>query len=366
MAQNGASKGGGDTPDPLLLTPQMHDATLAPKTRARPPRKPQRDGALGFRLFLVLLVFAVLFAGLSLKVKPLSLPVLAVAEVEVRLNRISAPVFPGTRVALGGIELMLDEDWSPVFRLQDMALMQGDGSSTILDLPAASMTLDAGALVSGRLQPRQLTISGAHLDLRRDLEGRINLAFGRGTSPAIQSLAEVFDRLDLALALPELAQLQSVEFEALSLSLYDERLRRTWELGDGRLVADNRPTELAAELAISFLGGVNARARMTAVSAKGTGTARIRAEVSDIPASELAAQHPVLAWLSVVDAPISGQLSLQLQRGGIDMLEGELSLGAGALQPSPDASAIAFSKAGLKLSYDPEDGRLRLSDLDVR
>lgn len=368
MARTGSNSDTATAPllEPLLLSPQMQErAGGPPADRSR--RKGRRDTALGLRLFLVLLVFAVIAAGFSLKVKPLNLPVVAVAEVEARMNRLSATILPGIRVSLGGIALMLDDNWSPKFQLRDLRLLQGSGAETFLDLPTAAMTLDGAALLGGKLQPHDLTIAGAHLDLRRDLQGRINLQFGNGTAPAIQNLAEFFDRVDAALARPELQHLKTVEFEALSLTLFDERLQRAWELGDGRLVAENRADALAAELAISFLGtGIgSARARMTAVAPKGEGSARISAEVTDIPASELAAQHPVLAWMGAVTAPISGKISLTLQRDGVEALEGALSLGAGALQPSPDATPIDFSKAGLTLAYDPDEGRLRLNDITV-
>ncbi len=358
----------GNPPDPLILSGDLHEH--APEPAEEPRRAPEgrrryRDRALGFRLFLVLLAFSIIAAGFSLRLKAISLPILAVAEIEERLNWMSALVLPGTRISLGGIDMMLNKNWSPVFRLQDVRLLQNNGSATFVELPATSMTLDGQALLGGRVLPRNITISGAHLDLKRDLQGRINLSFGQGNAPAINSLAELFDGVDNALELPELAELKTVEFEGLSLTMFDERLGHALDLGDGRLVAENRPNDLAAELEISVLGETHGRARMTAISQKGAGFARVRVEVNDVQASDLAGQHPVLAWLAALDAPISGQLSVDLGRGGIDGLDGTLSLGAGALQPSKNATPIAFTKAGLKLSYDRAQGRLRLIDLSV-
>ncbi len=371
MVQKGHHNDAGDAPGPLVLGGAMAvraapDAGLQSKDRAVPrPRKPRRDRALGLRLLLVLLAFSIIAAGFSLKLKPLSLPILAVAEVEDRLNQMSSPVLPGARISLGGIEVMLGDEWQPEFRLQDLRLLQAGGGQTFLALPEARMSLDGQALLRGRLLPQGLMISGAHVDLTRDLNGKINLSLKEGAGPAVQSLSEFFDGIDAALALPELAQLKSVEFDALSLTLVDERLKKTWEFGDGRLVAENRATEVAAQIAISFLNGQGAQALMTAVATKGTKTARISADITDIPASELAAQHPVLAWMAALDAPISGRLSAQIRQDGIEALSAELSVGAGKLQPSPGATPIDFTKAGLKLSYDPEGGRLRLSDLTV-
>ena len=379
MGKAGIEQAKGARPGLLVLSNPMTDAApLAPKKTRRAnaigkdgpgpkARAGRRDRALGLRLFIVLLVFTLVAAGFSLKLRPLHLPVWAVAEVEVRMNRMIDTVLPDAGLALGGMALMLDDNWSPVLQLDDVRLMQSLDRSTFLGLPEASMALDGSALLSGKFLPETLRISGAHVDLRRDLDGHINILFGQGGAPAIQSLSELFDRVDDALALPELAGLQTIEFEGLSLSLTDARAERSWELGDGRLVAQNRPDELAAELAISVLGSGNgnARARLTAIATKGNGEARITAEVNDIPARDLAAQHSVLAWLGALDAPISGRLQMNLHRGGIDGFEARLSLGAGALQPTPNATAIAFSKAGLTLSYDPGEGRLSLSNIEV-
>ena len=101
--------------------------------------------------------------------------------------------------------------------------------------------------------------------MRRDLDGRLDLVLGQGAAPAIQHMSEVFDGLDLALQQPELAALGTVEMDALSLTLFDERLQRTWNLGDGRLVAENRANDLAAELSLSLLELPGAGARMTVV-----------------------------------------------------------------------------------------------------
>lgn len=354
-----------DPPAPVPSAPVPEDAAPPARLRRRAPRRAGRDRALGFRLFLVLLVFSVIAVGFSLRVRPLALPVPIVAEVEERLNGMSGPVLPSARLSLGGIELMLDRSWAPVFRLQDLRLIARTGAGSFLALPEAEMALDASALLRGRILPRHLRISGAQIDLRRDLEGRLDLVLGQGAAPQIQHLAEVFDGLDLMLRLPELAALRSIELDALGLSLHDERLGRTWHLGDGRLVIENRAQELAAELSLSLLERPGAGARMTVISEKGSGSARLRAVVSGIPATELAAQHPVLSWMQAVQAPISGEIAVRLDRVGVTALEGRLALGAGALQPGPDTTPIAFTGAGLSLLYDPAEGRLRLSGLSV-
>ena len=359
-------------PDPFApdLPPDAGPATRARSARFRLLRRhrdpKRRDRALGFRLFFVLLVFAIIAAGFSLKLRPMTLPVWAVAEVEARMNRMVDVILPRAGVSLGGMELMLDDSWQPVLRLQDMALLQ-DGQDTLLALPETVMALDGKAMLKGQLAVRRLQIDGAHVDLTRDRDGRLNLSWGDTQTSPIGSLSDLFDRIDKAMVSPELSRLDSVAFGALSLSVTDLRANRAWDLGDGRLVVQNREGEIAAELAISFLGASTGspRAQITAVAAKGTGTARISAEVQDIPARDLAAQHSVLGWLGAIDAPISADLALTVNREGIAALAGKMSLGAGALKPTPAASPVAFSRAGLRLAYSADTGRLALTDIAV-
>lgn len=52
------------------------------------------------------------------------------------------------------------------------------------------------------------------------------------------------------------------------------------------------------------------------------------------------------AFLAALDAPISGRLVWVFRGGKVVVLEGELALGAGALQPSPKARPIGFGRRG--------------------
>ncbi|MDP4034263.1 MAG: AsmA-like C-terminal region-containing protein [Pseudorhodobacter sp.] len=320
----------------------------------------------------LLLVLALLGAGLgfgamALTGKPIRLPVWAVAEVEARLNKVTSGM-GNTALSLGEVEITVGTDWVPRLRLQDIRLARPDGA-TILSLPEARVSFDPGALVQGKMRARRLALVGASVTLRRDIEGRFDLELGAGVAgPQLGSFAALLDAVDAGFTLPTLSHLRRIDAEALTLTLQDARARRVWQVGDGRLTLENRDTELAMELGLTLVsaGQAPAQAVLTFITQKASSAARIRATVNGVPARDIAAQAPPLAWLGVLDAPISGRLATTIDSAGrVASLEGALTLAAGALHPSSETRPIAFDRAGLSLAYDPAAQRINLTDVTV-
>lgn len=352
---------------PLILRPE--DRLPYGRNPPRPRRRRRR--LIGVRLVMLVMLFGLALVALDLVGRPLQLPVWLVAEVEARLNKTLAGALPDNALSVGGIEITLGDDWVPHLVLEDLRLLQ-PGGQTLLTLPETHLSLDPAGLVHGQLNPQSLRIVGARIAIRRDRDGHFDLALGNGTGPKIDSLAALFESFDHAFALPALNHLKRVEAEALTLSLSDQRAGRTWEVGDGHLSLENRADEIAAQLSMSLVAGGTAPAQavFTAIAGKsgspGAGEARISAQVDKVAARDLAAQTPVLGWLGVLDAPISGRIAATVDVKGIEALDGRLDIAAGALQPSPKATPIAFDHASLGLTYDPAAGRIVLSDLAVQ
>lgn len=344
----------------------------APPVEGALPAAPRRrrsylpHGVIGF-LVVFALGLSALVATLGLTGTSLRLPVFVVAEVEARLNRSVGNALPDGAISLGGIEVGIDADWVPRLRLEDLRVENSAGDP-LLTLPETGLTFDLDALLGGEVRPRSLRLSGARIDLRRDKDGRFDLALGAGRlGRSIDGVPALFDMVDAAFALPILSHLQRVEADALALSLRDDRIGRTWEFGDGRLRIENRPHNLSAELGLSILGasGAPGQAVLTVVSSKESTEARLTATVDQIAAADLADQAPLLAALRVIDAPISGRLAATLGAEGITALDASLSLGAGALHPTEAARPIAFDRATIELAYDPDHGKIKLTTIDV-
>lgn len=337
-----------------------------PAARAAVPRRRGlRNGLLGL-VALILVLFGGGFAVLGLTGAHLRLPVWAVAEAEARLNRALGPAFPESALAIGAVELEVDEDWTLRLRLDDLRLLQRSGAPLLI-LPEARIAFAADALRQGELRATSLRLSGARIDLTRDRDGHLDIVFGGQDALQIDSLSALFTAIDRAFAAPALADLQQVEADALTLTLTDRRSGRVWELGDGRLRLENRPDEVRAEAGLTLIGqdGEPAQAQVTAIIGKGQDTARLSATVDRIAAADLAALIPPLGPLGAVEAPISGALSATLAAEGVTGMEAALSFGAGALRPTEAAVPIAFDRAEMTLGYDPEKGRVTLSGVEV-
>ena len=365
--------GAGSAPKPAVVVVAVAPTEKAGRKRRGTKRR--AGSGLGARIFLALAALSLVFGALALTGRTIPLPVWIVVEIENRLNAAIAQVMPQASVSVGEIDITVGVDWVPRLRLADTRLLQGGGQS-LLTLPETRLLLDPISLLGGKLHARSVVISGARIALSRGVDGRIDLAmgsaFGSGERPAQTALgmdrfAALFAAADRAFALPALSGLQTIEAEALSLSLTDLRAGRTWTLGDGRFRLDNRATELAGELSATLQadGPIPARATLTLVSEKNAGRARITATMDQIPAADLAAQTALLEWLKVLDAPISGQLAATIDRAGLSALDGRLVLGAGALQPRQSTSPLAFERAAMALRYDPAAGRIVLTDMQL-
>lgn len=354
---------------PFAQPPAEQPATEP--TRAAPPARRKRrsyvpHSVLGFLIVLGIGLVAII-AALCLTGTSLRLPVFVVAEVEARLNRAVGQALPEGALSLGGIEVGIDADWVPRLRLEDLRVENAAGDP-LLTLPETGITFDLDSLLEGEVRPRNLRLSGARIDLRRDKDGRFDLALGAGNlGTSIDGIPALFDMVDAAFALPVLSRLRGVEADALAFSLRDDRSGRQWEVGDGRLRLENRAQDVRAELGLSMMGatGIPAQAVLTIVSDKTATKARITATVDQVAAADLADQAPLLAALRVLDAPISGRLATTLGAEGITALEASLSLGKGALRPTDAALPVPFDRARLELVYDPDRGRMKLSTLDV-
>jgi hypothetical protein len=351
-----------------LVEPTMPDA--APRRRL--PRLRHRHRArVGLRLTLVLVLIALVtgLCGMALTGRSIGLPVWAVAEIEARLNTtLRASHLPeGAAVAVGDIEVALDTDFSPRFRLLDLRLIEPGGRS-VLALPEVAVGLDSTALLRGQVRAQSVRLLGAQLEALRDAEGRLGLSIS-GISGARdpQGLAQVLDALDRMFSSPALAGLEVIDAEALTLTLRDERAGRVWQLGDGRLVLENKAEGLALELGVTLLDGATpAQARVTVQTEKATSAARFLANLDGMAAGDLAAQAAPLAVLGLLDAPISGRMLGELGADGqLRGFEGMLSLGAGAVRPAADAAPVEFDRAEVALRYDPLRQKITLGSLRV-
>jgi hypothetical protein len=289
-----------------------------------------------------------------------------VARVEARANEALAGV---VSAKVGGLELVVDRSFVPHARLRAVELFAPDGRQ-IAVLPDLRATLKARAVLSGRLEPRSLSIYGAQIALRRLADGSLDVTLGQEAPGAAQALepAEIVAAIDRAFEAPALRGIEDITVEALDLTLRDDRSGRQWTAAAGWLALRQDARTLGIDLGFSVeeAGQARGRAQIAFSSVKGSPEAAVSMRVEGVSARDLAAQSPALAWLGALDAPISGALATGIATDGTYApLDGTLEIGAGALRPTAGTKPVRFDRARLDLSYDPAGASLVFSDVAI-
>lgn len=331
---------------------------------------PRPRGRIGIWLLLSLplIVAAAVFAVMALTHRPLPAPGWLITRLEARANDALAGRL-SLRLAEGA-DLIIDEGFVPRLRFKGVVLMRPDGRPLAV-LPELRSTLHAQPLLRGKISPQSFRIRGASLSLRRLADGTLDLDLGGGAMalPRPESLADLTDLVERVFATPALAALERIEVQEVALRLDDRRLDRVWQVSQGRLVLTQTDQDIAVTLGLD-VGARNespARVSLSASTRKASAEASFGASVTGVKARDLAVQSPALAWLGVLEAPISGAIRSGIDAAGrVARLDAMLEIGAGALSPVQGAQPLAFDGGKVYLGYDPVSQRVTFTDLSVQ
>ncbi len=332
------------------------------------PRKRGRGKRIGLWALasVVLMVFAGAVAGFLLIGRPVDMPEWVNQSVQKRI----AKSLPGMEVQFDRITLFIADDWHPQFRLTDVELINAEQQS-ILSFSEVDATLSITALKDGLVAPKSIFLSGVFLNVRRESGGQVDVAFGEGRGEADRQrtgLGNLTRQIEQALLLPNLAKLQQVEIEAVTLRYDDLRADRGWTIDGGRmrLIREGQFLSMGADLAL--LGGRDyvSTLALSYQSELGTGTADFGVQFEDMDSGDIASQSPGLAWLDIVRAPISGALRANVQSDGtLGPLNATLQIGQGVLQPSETVRPIPFNSARSYFTYTAQTRTLQFDELSV-
>ncbi|MEP2717253.1 AsmA-like C-terminal region-containing protein [Pseudophaeobacter sp.] len=283
-----------------------------------------------------------------------------------RLEARIAQDLNGLQLEFGDLNMVVSRGWRPRVGMQDVVLRAADGS-VIVQLADAEISMAMRPLLRGKIQPKRISLSGLYANLRRETGG-IALSFTESGSPLRQAanLPQLIEQFDSQFELPALAALTEVSTDGVTLRYEDARIGRVWTLDGGHIQFDRRDQSLTVSAGFSVLSG---RQDVGAVEASytsdiGDAAAKFGILVSDIASEDIAVQTPVLGWLEVLRAPISGSL-----RGGIASdgsllpLSSGLQIGQGVIQPSPETLPIPIHSAHSYTTYYPGEQRLQFDEL---
>ncbi|MEZ5731346.1 MAG: AsmA-like C-terminal region-containing protein [Paracoccaceae bacterium] len=331
------------------------------------PRR-KRHGVIWALLTLAILLMVLAVVVLGITGRTILAPTWAVARVEARVNTL---LDRQASVRIGGVDVLVDNGFIPHVRIRDVELLSPNGQQVAF-LPDLRTTLHAQPILRGRIEPSSLRIAGARINLHRRADGSLDIAMG--DAPALadgggaDSIVGLLKSIDDVFDLPVLRRLDSIRVEELDLRFSDARTGQVWTAsGAGlRLRQTSETVAIDTEFSLAEAGRRQATVALNFVTRKKSPEARFTARVTDVSAHDLAAQSAALAWLSALDAPISGSITSGVDANGrIEELAAVLELGAGALQPTPDTRPVVFDKARLGLSFDPEKALLTLSEVVV-
>ncbi|MEL7115519.1 MAG: hypothetical protein AAGP08_07990, partial [Pseudomonadota bacterium] len=326
--------------------------------RATPRRRGRRIAAwLGGSLVLLLaapVVFLLIF-GATLRVPP---------WLETRIEAAAAERLGGGRLTMSDILLVIESGLKPRIELRNVGVFDQIGTQ-IAVLNRVSARLSADQVLRGVAAVNTLTVSGAIVTVRRGPKGDFDLVFGSGPG-ASGDLAVVLDSLDQAFAVEPLASLNEITADQVTISLEDARSGQLWQVTDGEIALTHDTDRVDLQVRADVFNGTEDLASTTIgfQIEKGSSRATLTATFENALAADIAAQSPVLSFLEVLDAPMSGALRTTIgDDGQLEDLAGTLNVKQGALRPTPDTPPIPFDYGVAYVDYDPETNALEFSEV---
>lgn len=336
--------------------------------------KPQRFRVLR-RSFVVLIgiVLALFLVATFLLATGASAPDWVRQKFESRLNL----AYPSGRIHIGDIRVVpFRFGIHPTIIIKNVELRDPGGRLRIA-LPQVEGQFSALDMVMGQVRPVFVSVNQASLHLVRDQEGKFDISVGDGdkisdentslktdapnlvTSIDSGSLANALSGIEDLLEIPILSKLRRLESTEMRVSLDDALTGRAWKVRDGVFAFENEPDSLASSLAFK-LGDPSAIPAGQASDVgfswrrdKATGTSGFLAKFQEIRTEDIADQVVAFDWLRVLDAPISGSMSLDVAADGtLGQMHGVLDVGTGIVRQTKATKPVEFTGAKAYLSYD--------------
>ena len=359
------------TVEAVDLGPAAAEALPQPAS-VPPPVHPVRRGRkrrFALRLGLLMLGSPLVFALIGV-ILIIGQDITAPTWIKDRIEAQAAQLLNGGALRFGEIRVTIGADLHPQIRLIDVTLRDAAGSE-LARVPMVQATLSPrGLLFRREVLPQQVILTGPQIALARAQDGSFTVAFGAASGPVRQdrTLAGLLDQFDQIFERPVFAALQQLRAEGVVINYNDARAGRNWTVDGGTILLDLQGGQTRVSGDFSLLSGRDfvTQLAMRYDSPRGSRAAEMSLTVIDVPARDVASQTPVLAWLSVLDAPLSAALRLETDADGrLGPFSAALKVGAGRLQPAAGAQPIGFDTARAYLTYDPATALIRFSQVSI-
>lgn len=322
-------------------------------------------------LIVTVVLFAFLFSAASgsalwLKGRELIAPEWLRARIAEQIEN----ALPEAQIRFGDVVAIVDEKWLPRFFVRDLEWRTPAGEH-VVTLSNVSAGIDANALLERRLSLSSLRVNGVLVTLRRDQPGVFTLSASSdagSVSQAAPSVAQLIAELDEFFLRPAMTGLREVDVRAITLRYDDVRAGRGWTVDGGRVRIDRDGLSLQAAADLAILGG---RSNVATLEANYTGVIGETASefgfsLTNLDTRDIASQSAAFSWLSTIEAPISGALRGGINNdGGLLPLNATLQIGAGVIQPAPQATPIPIKGAHSYFTYTPDTQSLRFDEFSI-
>lgn len=253
-----------------------------------------------------------------------------------------------TRLSIGSVALAWEGfrrgDERPLDLRVTNVVITDQAGVRLMSVPRAEVSLSLYELLLGRVALRTVEVDGARLTVVRAADGSMNIDMGDLTesdtnpSPDATPMADLLSELaqpartDRDLTNTLIGQLREVRVRDARVTVVDRDLGLTWRAPQAEIDLVRHPTggvEGTAELTLA-LGDQQTHLSLAATLSPGAAGTHLRARITPFTPSALARSSPALATLSALDAPVSGQASLDLdQHLGFRLLHFDLHAAAG-------------------------------------
>ncbi|MCK0119668.1 DUF3971 domain-containing protein [Loktanella sp. F6476L] len=349
--------------------PQL-DAVEEPATRAKPPRSAWRHWTRHSVKLSAVLLLTPLVIAMIVAVAILDRDITAPSWIKSRVEATAGDFLSGGALSFGEVTVNLGRDLHPRVTLRDTTLTDAAGT-TVARIPVVrGLMSPRGLVLQGEALMQDVQLSGAQINLRRNADGTVALAFQTGGQDVGQagSFAELLDQVDQAFEQPALAALETIRADGLIVNYQDARAGKAWTVDGGQINLDLRDDQTDLRGAFSVLsGGAGVTdLALTYNSPRGSRAADFGVNVTDAFASDIAAQSAALSWMADINAPISLTLRTVMdEEGALGPLNATLALGRGALQPNAATEPIRFDAAKAYLNFDPATQTISFDQIEV-
>ncbi len=332
-------------------------------TSEDPPKRRRSRGArigLWMVVFPCVLILILGVAYLSLSGRPLGLPVFVADRIERELGRRT-----GGTVEIDDVVLEVAKDGLPHVTMRNLEFSGADGS-WLGQVNAVTARLQPGALMDFELAAHSLEVAGAQITLRRAADGRLSLGLDGGAVQQVDDLGAVLSRVDALLEDNALSRIGQVRAVDLTITLEDVRSGRVWKVTDGQVDVRNDPQDIDFTLRAEVFNGTEdlAGVQLSLSSNRDSRQTSLSAKIENAHARDIADQAPALAFLSSLDALVSGSMrAVVADDGALQSFDASLDIGEGALRPTEAANPVRFNQARAYLSYDPAREKITFQEL---